>query len=329
MKVGVIGVGLAGKAHVETLNARVAGADVVALADIAEERARAVAASCPGKVTTYADPLALIASADVEAVVVTTIAETHADLVLACIAAGKPVFCEKPLGVTAEETDRIVKAEIGSGRHLVQVGFMRRFDAGYRHLREIAASGAIGEIVAVHNVHRNPSVPASFTSEMHTTEALIHEIDVLRWLVDDEYAQVTVDAVGSAGELLDPQFFRFTTRQGRHIDVEVFVNAGFGYQIGCELVGRAGVASLPGPSTPLVSAAGGRTQHLDADFRTRFADAFRDELIVWLDDAARGEVTGPNAWDGHVAAVVSDACLRALHSRRPESIALPDRPSFY
>ncbi|MGK9220367.1 MULTISPECIES: Gfo/Idh/MocA family oxidoreductase [unclassified Microbacterium] len=329
VKVGVIGVGLAGTAHVNTLNRWVAGADVVAVADIALERAREVAALCPGDVAPFADPIELIDSVDVEAVVITSIARTHAELVLACISRGKPVFCEKPLAVTAEECRTIVDAEIASGKHLVQVGFMRRFDPSYLALKEATADGQIGDVVAIHAAHRNASVPGSFTSEMHVTEALIHEIDVHRWLLEDEYVDVQVDATATDGQLLDPQHVRFRTAAGRHIDVEVFVNAGYGYDIRCEVVGRKGTASLAGAHAPVVNSAGASRVGHHADFRTRFAEAYRDELVVWIDGIARGEVDGPNSWDGYVAAVVSDAAIAALHSGEVEPVSLPAKPDFY
>ncbi|SJM71788.1 Gfo/Idh/MocA family protein [Gulosibacter sp. 10] len=330
VRIGVIGVGLAGSAHVRTINDSVVGGEITALADIDITRAEALAKGCPGPVTVFDDAEALIRSELVDAVVITSIAPTHAELVLACIAQGKPVFCEKPLAVTADDCERIVEAEIRSGRHLVQVGFMRRFDPAYRDLRAIIREDAIGEVVAIHAAHRNMRVPEHFTSEMHTTEALIHEIDVFRWLLDDEYAQVLVEGTPDAsGRLIDPQFVRFRTEGGRHIDVEVFVNAEYGYDITCEVVGRNGTAALPGPSAPPLNAGGIEGVRHHADFRTRFAGAYRDELVEWVAGIVRGEVRGPDSWDGLVAAIVSDAAVSSLHSGVAQAIELPDKPNFY
>ncbi|GAB3609014.1 Gfo/Idh/MocA family oxidoreductase [Humibacter ginsengiterrae] len=331
VKVGVIGVGLAGTAHVHTLVQWVAGAEVAALADIALDRARTAAVDLPGDVAAYADPIELIDSPQVEAIVITSIASTHAELVLACLERGKPVFCEKPLAVTAEECQAIVNAEIAGGKHLVQVGFMRRFDPHYLALKAAIADGAIGDIVAIHAAHRNGKVPPTFTSEMHTTESLIHEIDVLRWLLNDEYVDVQVSTVRPAdgSDLLDPQYVRLRTASGRHIDVEVFVNAGYGYDIRTEVVGRVGTASLPSPNAPVINIDGVVSAAHHADFRTRFAEAYRDELVAWVAGIPLGIVAGPNAWDGLVAAVVCDAAIAALHSGNVEVIQLPAKPDFY
>lgn len=329
VKVGVIGVGLAGTTHVNTLAKSVADAEVVAISDIAADRAQAVAADLPGTVATYTDAHELISDGNVEAVVVTSIAPTHADLVLACIAAGKPVFCEKPLAVTADECQQIVDAEIAAGRHLVQVGFMRRFDPAYKDVKAVVDEGTVGEVVAIHAAHRNVSVNPDFTSEMHTTEALIHEIDTHRWLLDDEYVDVMVDGTKTDGELLDPQYVRMRTAKGRHIDVELHMNAAYGYDILCEVVGRAGTVSLPRPKSSRVNLNGTESVAHDADFRPRFADAYRDELEAWIGGVQQDTVAGPTAWDGLVAAVVSDATIEALHSGVVETIDLPAKPDFY
>ena len=111
---------------------------------------------------------------------------------LAAIAAGKPVFCEKPLAVTAEGCKRIVDAEAAKGKRLVQVGFMRPYDQGYRALKNVITSGEIGEPLMLHCAHRNPRVGENYTTNMAITDTLIHEIDVLRWLLDDDYVSVQV-----------------------------------------------------------------------------------------------------------------------------------------
>lgn len=333
IKVGVIGVGLAGTAHVKTLNESVAGADVVAVADIDLGRCQAVAETCPGQVEVFGDALELIRSDLVEAVVITSIAETHAGLVLACIAEGKPVFCEKPLAVTAEDCQRILDAEAAAGRKLVQVGFMRRFDTGYVDLKAAVDAGEIGSPVAIHCVHRNASVPASFTSAMTTTEALIHEIDIIRWLTGQEIIQVHVHrnpVLNAEGEaLIDPQFFTLTTERGIHISAEVFVNARYGYEIRCEVIGETGTAELPGASSVTVNSAGKHANALHADFRTRFAQAYRDELVVWIQGIEEGTVLGPDSWDGYAATAVSEACVTSLGTGQPEAVSLAGQPAIY
>src|SRR5882762_6304006 len=174
-KVGVIGTGAIGVEHARRINQRIGGASVVAVTDIDGKRAKEVAAAIGARaLSTGRD---VIAAPDVDVVVVTSWGPTHEEFVLAAIAAGKPVFCEKPLATTAAGCMRIVEAEMKHGKRLVQVGFMRRYDAGYRALREVVAKGVIGAPLIAHCAHRNPAVGNDYTTDMAITDTVIHEID--------------------------------------------------------------------------------------------------------------------------------------------------------
>ena len=96
------------------------------------------------------------------------------------------MFCEKPLATTEADCLEILDAEAAFGRRLVQVGFMRRFDSQYRAMKETIESGAIGAPLIFQSVHRNPSVPAHYTGDMALTDTAVHDIDIARFLLDDE-----------------------------------------------------------------------------------------------------------------------------------------------
>ena len=134
LRIGVIGAGIMGGDHALTLARSVKGAALAAISDTDGARAAAVAAAS-GADRVHADARDLIADPTVEAVLIASPDPTHERLVLACLAAGKPVLCEKPLAPTIEGCLRIVAAETALGRRLVQVGFMRRFDPGYLEMR--------------------------------------------------------------------------------------------------------------------------------------------------------------------------------------------------
>src|SRR5215210_5416051 len=154
-----------GLTHVRLLGSAVAGAEVVAVSDALPEAAERAAKEA-GIETVHPDAADLIHDEHVDAVVVASPASTHEALVLACIDAGKPVLCEKPLAATAAAARRVLEAEVAAGRRLVQVGFMRRFDPGYADMKTKLDAGLVGRPLLVHCAHRNPSVPASFGSEM-------------------------------------------------------------------------------------------------------------------------------------------------------------------
>jgi myo-inositol 2-dehydrogenase / D-chiro-inositol 1-dehydrogenase len=308
--VGVIGAGMMGADHVRTLSTAVDGAHVAAVADA--DPARAAAAAALGGGRAFADPHALIADPEVDAVIVASFDPTHEEFVLACIAAGKRVLCEKPLATTAEACLHVVEAEVAAGRRLVTVGFMRRRDPLYEELR--ACLGAIGAPLFVHCAHRNAQSPAAFTSEMLITSSCVHEIDITRWLLGEEIVAATVRAPRSSRQapagLVDPQLILLETASGVLVDVEVFVNARYGYDVRCEVVGEQGTLRLG--------------EQVDSDFRGRFATAYRRELDAWVSGAE-----GPSTWDGYAANAVADACIASLASGERAAVELAERPALY
>ena len=333
LRLGIIGTGAIGRDHIRRCTATLPGATVVAASDVDADIARRALAPFNPDGRAYGDGHALIASADVDAVLVTSWGSTHAQYVLAAIAAGKPVFCEKPLATTADDCRRIVDAETAAGRRLVQVGFMRPYDQGYRELRRLVASGALGEVLMVHAAHRNAASPERFSTEMMINDTLVHELDVLRFLLDDDYVSAQVvfprRSAAAPATLRDPQIALLETRRGIRIDVEIFVNCGYGYDIRCELVGERGTASLPDPpAIPIRRAARLETAIL-TDWKDRFVDAYDRELRDFIAQAADGTVIGPSAWDGYAACVAVDACVAAQASGGVVPIVIPDTPAFY
>ncbi|MFB9661430.1 Gfo/Idh/MocA family protein [Glycomyces mayteni] len=331
MKIGLIGTGWIGEEHVRRLSGRVSGAEVVAVSDIDPERAAAVAAPAGARVVATAEEL--IADPEVQAVVVTSWGPAHAGQVLACIEAGKPVFCEKPLTTEAADGLRILEAEQARGKRLVQVGFMRRYDAGYRAIKAVLDEGGIGAPLIAHCAHRNPTQPESYHSDKPMVDTAVHEIDVLRWLLGEEFASVQVVVPRSTSKrfphLVDPQILLLETESGARVDVEVFVNCQYGYDIQCEIVGETGTVRLPDPAAPLVRSAARASTAVVQDFPSRFADAFDVELQEWVDSLRSGEPAGPSAWDGYAATVVTNAAVEARRTGAVVPVDLPEKPAFY
>lgn len=333
LAIGVIGTGAIGQDHIRRISQTLSGASVVAVHDINPLQAEATVKQYQLAASVHDSARALIHDPAVEAVLVTSWGPSHEEFVLAAIAAGKPVFCEKPLAVTAEGCMRIVNAELAHGKRLVQVGFMRPYDAGYRALKKVLQEGRIGAPLMLHCAHRNPSVGESYTTPMAITDTLIHELDVLRWLLDEDYvsAQVVFPRKSSHAlpHLADPQIVLLETVSGVRIDVEIFVNCQYGYDIQCQIVGETGIASLPEPSSvPLRSAASYSTAIL-TDWKQRFIAAYDVELQAFIDGVQAGALTGPSAWDGYAAAVAADACVLAQQNGAVVAIRMPERPEFY
>jgi myo-inositol 2-dehydrogenase/D-chiro-inositol 1-dehydrogenase len=333
IKVGVIGTGAIGRDHSRRINDALTGAKITALSDVNPESATAVKEDVAPDAETFATGEELIASNTVDAILVTSWGATHEQYVLASIAAGKPCFCEKPLATTAEGAKRIVDAEVAHGKRLVQVGFMRRYDAGYRMLKQ-AIDSEIGQPLMVHAAHRNPTVPEQYVTPMAIHDTLIHEIDVFRWLLDDDYvsAQVVFPRASSHShaKLKDPQVVLLETAKGIRIDVEVFVNCRYGYDIQCQVVGEEGLASLPEPMAIVMRKDAKLQNPILTDWKDRFIASYDVELQDFIDAAAKGIATGPTSWDGYVAAITSDACVTAQEAPGTiVPITLPARPALY
>lgn len=333
LQIGVIGCGAIGRDHIRRLSHGLPGARVVAVSDIDPRQAKAAASEHGLEARVHDSGNALIAAPDVQAVLVASWGPSHEEFVLEAVALGKPVFCEKPLAVSAAGCLRIVNAEIAQGRRLVQVGFMRPYDQGYVALREAIRRGDIGLPLMAHCAHRNPTVAERYTTDMAITDTAIHELDAMRWLLDDDYvsAQVLYPRRSrlAASKLADPQIILLETAGGIRIDLEVFVNCQYGYDIQCEIVGETGIARLPEPSgIPLKRAARNAVPVL-TDWKQRFVAAYDAELRAFIDGLAGDGLTGPSSWDGYAAAVAADACLLAQTSGRVERIEMPPRPDFY
>ena len=276
----------------------------------------------------------LVADGNVDAVLVASWGPAHEEQVLAAIAAGKPVFCEKPLAPSSGACLRIMEAEMAAGRRLVQVGFMRRYDAGYRAMKAALDDGGLGAPLLMHCAHRNPSVPPyGFTTDMIISDSSVHEMDIVRWLFGEEIVAVRALTPRRSGQapagLQDPLILLFEMAGGALVDDELFVSARYGYDVRGEIVCEAGTVALADVSEVTVRTAGRHGGRVPVDWRDRFIRAYDAELQEWLNAVAAGTWTGPSTWDGYAAAAVTDAALEALRTGQRTAVSMTERPEFY
>ncbi|MEN3360056.1 MAG: myo-inositol 2-dehydrogenase / D-chiro-inositol 1-dehydrogenase [Mycobacteriales bacterium] len=332
LRVGIVGVGLMGSDHAHRVARRVANARLVAVSDLDAARAQAVAGRYDG-VRAIRDALDLINADDVDAVLIASPGPAHEEQVLGCLAAGKYTLCEKPLTADSASSLRLVRAERDRGGPLVQVGFMRRFDPEYARMKELLSAGRLGRTLIVHNTHRNKNVPDSFGSEMIVRDSLVHEVDVARFIFDEEIEEITVLSPAPSGHspegVADPQIALFRMTGGGIVTNEVFVRNQVGYEVRCEAVCERGTVIAGRPWEGLYSTAAGDADgswggFFPADFRARFARAYDLELQAWVDACRRGDVVGPTTWDGYAATAVCEAGLASLASGAPVPVYLAD-----
>ncbi|HEX9012129.1 MAG TPA: Gfo/Idh/MocA family oxidoreductase [Anaerolineaceae bacterium] len=332
ISVGVIGTGGMGTRHAVNLHRHIGGARVAAVYDLDSSRARKAAELTQAAVMD--EPQQLIEDAGVDAVLIAAPDGTHADLTLACLKAGKPVLCEKPLATNAADARRVVEAEAALGMRLVSVGFMRRFDPRHAAVKAAAASGILGKPLLFKGVHRNASVAYGITGATILTNSAGHDFDSARWLLGEEVQEVSVKGLRSRPDLhpdtRDLLVIEMTLTNQCLAVAEVFVNAEYGYEVSAELVCQRGTAVTTQPELALVRADAHRGYGVESDWLAPFQDAYVAELTDWIGALQEGRpFRGATAWDGLAAMMVTTACIQSLESGAPAAVSLPEKPALY
>jgi len=331
IRVGVIGCGAIGKEHIERLTNVVAQTKVVAVYDYVDKVAQDVAEKYDA--TSYASGEELIRSNEVDAIVVASTDDTHAGYAMECLKQNKYVFCEKPLALTAKECEEMIEVEAQQGHRLLQMGFNRRFDKGYVEMKKAIDNGEIGEPLMIHSAHRNISQAPGFETDYAITRVAIHEIDISRWLLEDEYDEVQVLAVKQSkrttGDWLNPQLIMFKTNSGQRIDVEVQTDGAYAYDIQCQVVGETGTLDLPDPATVVKRENQQVSYGLGDHWASRFSDSYNEEFLGWATGILQDQLVGASTWDGYASCVTSDALIKSRETGKPEKVTLMEQPDIY
>jgi myo-inositol 2-dehydrogenase/D-chiro-inositol 1-dehydrogenase len=332
LRVGVVGAGMMGADHIARLATTITGATVSAIIEPDQGRAAAATELAPGAKTFTRIEDALDAGA-VDAVLIATPGQFHEPVLLPALEADLPILCEKPLTQHPESSWRIVEAEQKTGKHLIQVGFMRRFDPQYQQLRNLITSGTAGELLMLRGVHRNPAVTDAYTAPMLITDSLVHEIDVTPWLAGGTITSIEVRHAKrntlSPDHLNEPILALFELDNGVLVDVEMNVSIQFGYQVAIEAVFQRGVARIGQPEGLQLWQDGKFQISEHQSFKTRFKQAYDIEVQGWVDAAKRGTIAGPSAWDAYKVDVACQAGVAALTTSGPVAVELPATPAFY
>jgi myo-inositol 2-dehydrogenase / D-chiro-inositol 1-dehydrogenase len=332
IRIAVIGAGIMGADHARIIAADLPGATLQVVCDASEARARAVADET-GAAHVAADPMAVIGRPDVDAVLIASPDDTHAGLTVAAIRAGKPVLCEKPLAPDSADCLRVIDAEVASGRRLIQIGFMRRFDPSYAEMKAALTAGRIGPALMFHCYHRNVSAPANFTGQMAISNSAPHEFDAARFVLDSDYASISVfrPQMADPAKVGAPVFMVLETTGGQLVNVEINNNAAYGYDVRGELVGESGSIFLRAPVHSEIHTALTRRESYPPDWRPRFAEAYRLQNRAWLKAIQIGAPSpvAADAWDGYCAALVAEAGVASLAAGHKAAVKQVGRPDFY
>ena len=328
IRIGLIGAGIMGADHARLFAEEVPGTSLQFICDADAVRAKTIADDT-GAQNVASDALAVIRDKNVDALVIAAPDQFHASLTIACIAAGKPVLCEKPLSQNLDECLMVLAAEERCGKRLVQIGFMRRFDPSYAEIKSLLTRGDLGKALMFHCIHRNVAPAYGFQASMAICNSAPHEFDVARWMLDSDFRSIAVFRPPAGGETA-PVFMVLETIAGQLVNIEVNISATYGYDVRGELVGEKGTAFLRAPVHADVNLDLRQINTYPADWRPRFVEAYRRQNIAWIKSLNTGKPNiGANAWDGYCSTAVAAAGVEALHKGTTVAVKQIARPKFY
>ncbi len=331
LNVGLIGLGRLGRVYARDLQRRIPCTRVTAVADVDAAAAEAVAQEF-GVAKWFGDPAALLDEKSVDAVVIVSPTHTHCALTQAAAASGKPTFCEKPPALSLAEAVAM-KAAVERHKTFFQLGFMRRFDAGYVAAKQRLTEGAIGDAVVFKSTSRDPFRPSVEYANPKSSGGMIidmgiHDFDLARWFMGEVVKVQTIGGVlcypelGEVGDI-DNAIVSLTFASGRIGVVDLTRNGIYGYDISTELLGTQGTLRIGYlRETPLLVMTKNHIAHDTVPyFMERFRDAYTVQLQNFAENVLHDREPPITVDDGVESLRVGLAATQAYHTGRPVDVA--------
>ncbi|KRA99996.1 inositol 2-dehydrogenase [Devosia sp. Root685] len=323
VRFGLLGAGRIGKVHAKAIGSN-PKAKLVAVADPMADAANAIAAQYGADVRTIDT---ILASADIDAVVVCTPTDTHADLIERFARAGKAIFCEKPVDLDIERVKACIRV-VDETSATLMVGFNRRFDPHFQAVKEAITDGQIGDVEMVTIISRDPGAPGVDYIKRSGgifRDMTIHDFDMARFLLGEEIdtvsaqASVLVDpAIGTAGDF-DSASVMLSTATGKHATISNSRRATYGYDQRIEVHGSKGAVSAENQrpvSIEIANATGYTRPPLHDFFMTRYTEAYAREISSFIDFVESKSPASPSGTDGLIALALADAALKSVKEGR-------------
>jgi myo-inositol 2-dehydrogenase/D-chiro-inositol 1-dehydrogenase len=328
LRFAVLGAGRIGNVHAAAI-ASVPAACLVAIADPVAAAAGAIKAQFGADIRSID---AILASADVDAIVICTPTDTHADLIERGVQSGKAVFCEKPVDLSLARVKACLKVVAANGRP-VMVGFNRRFDPDFMAVKAAIDAGKVGTVEMVTITSRDPGAPPVdyiARSGGIFRDMTIHDFDMARWLLGEEPQEVvataavlTDPAIGAAGDF-DSVSVLLRTASGKQAVITNSRRATYGYDQRIEVLGSRGMAAAKNTAmsnTVLADGAGFHEPPLLNFFMTRYTAAYAAEIAAFVAAVAEGKPTPTTVDDGLRALALADAAVASVAERRVVTVA--------
>lgn len=324
-RIGVLGCGRIGRMHAGILAGDVPGFALVAVADVVPAAAEGVAAATGARVSSIED---LIAADDIDTVAICTSTDTHVDLLVAAAAAGKAIFCEKPISLDLALIDRGLAAVAAAGVPFM-IGFNRRFDPGHHSVHDAVAAGTIGQIHSLRITSRDPAPPPPeyvAVSGGIFMDMAIHDFDMARFVVGSEVTEVyargavRVDPrIGEAGDV-DTAVCVLAHADGTLTTIDNSREAVYGFDQRVEAFGSGGLAVSDNPAAHAGWTIGRESrvgQPLPWFFLDRYMESYRQEWRAFHRYLTEGGPSPAGLVDARNCAVIALAAGKSLREGRP------------
>lgn len=323
VRFGLLGAGRIGKVHAKAVAAN-PQAKLVAVADAFEKAANDISSAYGAEVRSIE---AIEMAKDIDAVIICTPTDTHADLIERFARAGKAIFCEKPIDLDVKRVEACMAVVEKTGATLM-VGFNRRFDPHFMAVRKAIDDGAIGDVEMVTITSRDPGAPPVDYIKRSGgifRDMTIHDFDMARFLLGEDpvsvsaHASVLVDKeIGEAGDF-DSVSVILETATGKQCVISNSRRATYGYDQRIEVHGSKGMVAAENQrpvSIEVANAEGYTRPPLHDFFMTRYTEAYANEIAAFIEAVTKGKTAAPGGRDGLIALALADAALRSVSEGR-------------
>jgi myo-inositol 2-dehydrogenase / D-chiro-inositol 1-dehydrogenase len=328
IRFGLLGAGRIGKVHAKAITGD-ANAKLVAVADAMPAAAQAIADQYGCEIRTID---AILGSSDIDAVVICTPTDTHADLIEAFAKAGKAIFCEKPIDLNIDRVKACLKV-VRETKAILMVGFNRRFDPHFVAVKAEVTKGTIGDVEMVTITSRDPGAPPVeyiARSGGIFRDMTIHDFDMARFLLGEEVAEVSAQAsvlvdpaIGKAGDFDSVQVM-LRTASGKMAVISNSRRATYGYDQRIEVHGSKGAVAAENQrpvSIEVASATGYTRPPLHDFFMTRYTEAYAAEIATFINAIAGKAPATPSGEDGLLGLALAEAALKSVAEGRTVKLA--------
>ena len=330
LKVGIIGAGRIGQVHAKSITFHIPQAEIVAISDIFVDGAKKVAEEL-GIPNYYQDYHEILNNPEIDAVLICSSTDTHADIACEAAEAGKHIFCEKPVDLTVAKIKKVIDAVNKAGVKL-QIGFNRRYDHNFAYIKELSNEGKLGDLQIIKITSRDPEAPPVKYVKVSGgifLDMTVHDFDMARFIggeVDEVYANATVmvdPAIGECGDV-DTALVALKFKSGAIGVIDNCRRACYGYDQRLEVFGSDGQATASN-DTPtnvaFINENGNVTDKPLYFFLERYMQSFIDEMTEFIDAVVNDKDTKTTVYDGLEALRLGLAAKLSVAEHRPVKLS--------